>query len=148
MKKATTFFGYRNLKRTGVDGAVVVLENPVKAGRVFDAGYSRVVSTCGSSFTDYQINDLLWPVADHVILMLDNDPAGHKAVHRFIMENPYARSSTFVFSYGESVRTSNGAYIHTPDGRDPGDLSNIEIVKGILNATPAAFTYFEGIDWT
>jgi DNA primase len=148
MKKATTVFGYRNLKHTGVDGAVVVLENPVKAGRVFDAGYSRVVSTCGSSFTDYQINDLLWPVADHVILMLDNDPAGHKAVHRFIMENPYARSSTFVFSYGESVRTSNGAYIHTPDGRDPGDLSNIEIVKGILNATPAAFTYFEGIDWT
>src|SRR5215472_13201012 len=79
MKKAETVFGYKNLKRTGSDGSVVVLENPVKAGRVFDAGYSRVVSTCGSSFTDYQINDLLWPVADEVILFLDNDKAGHKA---------------------------------------------------------------------
>lgn len=147
MKKAGTVFGYKNLKSLGTDGLCVVLENPVKAGLVFDAGFPRVVSTCGSSFTDYQINDLLWPVADEVILMLDNDAAGHKAAHRFIMQNPYARTGTFLFNYG-NTRKENGAYIHTPDGRDPGDLSYAEIVYGINNATPAAFTYFEGIDWS
>lgn len=146
VKKSTTVFGYRNLKRTGTDGLVVVLENPVKCARVFDSGYSRVVSTCGSSFTDYQINDLLWPVADEVILMLDNDPAGHKAMQRFVLQNPYARTSTKIFNYGNG-RKENGAYIHVPDGRDPGDLPNADIVWGILNATPAAFSYFEGIDW-
>jgi hypothetical protein len=146
VRKSTTVFGYRNLKSTGTDGLCVVLENPLKAGLVFDAGYSRVVSTCGSSFTDYQINDLLWPVADEVILMLDNDPAGHKAMYRFIMQNPYARTSTKIFDYGNG-RKANGAYIHVPDGRDPGDLTNTEIVQGILRATPAAFSYFQGIDW-
>lgn len=146
VKKASTVFGYRNLRSTGTDGSCVVLENPVKAGRVWDAGQKRVVSTCGSSFTDYQINDLLWPVADEVILMLDNDAAGHKAMHRFIMQNPYARTSTYIFNYGNG-RTENGAYIHTPDGRDPGDLSYTDITYGINRATPAAFSYFEGIDW-
>lgn len=146
VKKASTVFGYKNLKSLGTDGLCVVLENPVKAGLVWDAGYRRVVSTCGSSFTDFQINDLLWPVADEVILMLDNDAAGHRAVQRFILNNPYARNSTYVFDYG-TTRRENGAYIHTPDGRDPGDLSYTEIVNGISKATPAAFTYFEGIDW-
>ena len=146
VKKSTTVFGYRNLKRTGTDGVVVVLENPVKCARVFDAGYSSTVSTCGSSFTDFQINDLLWPVADEVILMLDNDPAGHKAMQRFVVQNPYARTSTKIFNYGNG-RKENGAYIHVPDGRDPGDLSSVDIVWGILNATPAPFSYFEGIDW-
>lgn len=147
IKKASTVFGYKNLKSTGTDGSCIVLENPLKAALVYDAGYDRVVSTMGSSFTDYQINDLLWPVADEVILMLDNDPAGHKAVHRFIMQNPYARSSTLIFNYG-NVLQNNGAYVHVPDGRDPGDLSAIEIVQGIERATPAAFTYFKGIDYT
>lgn len=146
VQKASTVFGYKNLKSTGTDGLCVVLENPVKAGRVYDAGYSRVVSTCGSSFTDYQINDLLWPYADEVVLMMDNDRAGHKSMAKFIAMNPYARGSTRIFNYG-NVRKENGAYIHTPDGRDPGDLSAVEIVRGILNATPAAFSYFEGIDW-
>jgi hypothetical protein len=146
VKKATTVFGYRNLKSTGTDGLCVVLENPLKAGLVWDAGYKRVVSTCGSSFTDYQINDLLWPVADEVVLMLDNDAAGHKAMHRFIMQNPYARSSTRVFNY--NAQKINGAYVHTPDGRDPGDLSLDEIRKGIETATPAPFTYFKGLDYT
>lgn len=148
MKKASTVFGYRHLKSTGDSGLVVVLENPLKTAMVYDAGYERVVATCGSSFTDYQVNDLLWPVADEVILMLDNDPAGHKAMQRFITQNPYARSSTRIFHYGESVRNENGAYVHTPDGRDPGDLTHVEIVQGILRATPAAFSYFQGIDYT
>jgi hypothetical protein len=146
VKKASTVFGYKNLKSTGTEGACIVLENPVKVPLVIDAGYPRTVSTCGSSFTDYQINDLLWPLADEVILMLDNDAAGHKAMHRFIMQNPYARSSTQVFNYG-TVEKINGAYVHTPDGRDPGDLTHDEIRWGVAHATPAPFTYFSGIDY-
>jgi hypothetical protein len=145
VKKATTVFGYKNLKSTGIEGSCVVLETPVKAGLVYDAGYRRVVSTCGSSFTDYQINDLLWPVADEVVLMLDNDAAGHKAMHQFIMRNPYARTNTWIFNYNS--RKENGAYVHTPDGRDPGDLTAEQIKEGMFTATPAAFSYFEGIDW-
>jgi Toprim domain len=146
IKKASTVFGYKNLKHTGTSGPVVVLENPIKAALVYDAGYDRVVATCGSSFTDYQINDLLWPLADEVILMLDNDAAGHKAMQRFIERNPYARAATRIFHYGDTVRNENGAYVHTPDGRDPGDLTAMEIVQGVLRATPASFSYFQGID--
>lgn len=148
IKKSVTVFGYRHLVETGTDGSVIVVENPVKATKFFSAGLPRAVATCGASFTDYQINELLWPVADEVVFCLDNDSAGHKRVSKFIQDSPYARGQVKVFAYPGAVKKINGAYVHTADDRDPGDLTYEELRAGYANATPAAFTYFRGVDWT
>jgi hypothetical protein len=147
VKKSETVFGYQSLRATGTDGPVIVVENPVKATKFFSAGIPRVVATCGAAFTDYQINELLWPLADEVIFCLDNDSAGHKRVSKFIADSPYARGQVRVFAYPGAVAKINGAYVHTPDDRDPGDLTYAELWDGYLEATPAAFTYFRGVDW-
>ena len=146
MKKASTVFGYRRLKATGDSGPVIVVENPVKVMKFMEYGFPRVVATCGASFTDYQVNELLWPVADEVIFALDNDMAAFRRLSKFLVENPYARDSVSVFNYGNMQKIS-GAYVHFADDRDPGDLTGPEIVYGVEHRTPGAFTYFEGVDW-
>lgn len=145
MKKAQTVFGYRAAKTTST-GTVVVTENPIKATKFLSVSGVRAVATCGASFTDYQINELLWPIADSIVFALDNDHAGHIRMSKFIAENAYARDRVKVFNYG-NVETINGAYVHTPDDRDPGDLTADELFDGIGKATPAAWTYFEGVDF-
>lgn len=147
VKKASTVYGYRHLKRMGEDGIVVVVENPIKAGKFDSAGMPRVVATMGASFVDYQINDLLWPLADTVIFCMDNDKAGHRRISKYIAENPYARQSVRVFNYG-NVMQRNGAYIHVADDRDPKHLSYAELAWGVKHATPAYRTYFAGIDYS
>jgi len=147
IKKASTVFGYRHLKKTGTDGPVLVVENPLKAARFYRYGVGRVVSTLGASFTDYQINELLWPLADDVYFALDNDIAAYRRLSKFISDNPYARSRVKIFNYG-TVTDVKGAYVHTADDRDPGHLTEKEIRHGLAYATPAAFTYFQGVDWT
>jgi hypothetical protein len=147
VKKATTVFGYRSLKATGTDGLVVVVENPVKAAKFHSAGVTRAVATLGASFVDYQVNELLWPVADTIVFALDNDNAGQKRVAKYILENPYARQNVRVFNYG-TVSKINGAYVHAPgDDTDPGDLTYTQLRLGVEMSTPAPFTYFEGIDY-
>jgi hypothetical protein len=148
MQKSVTVFGYPHLRTTGTTGPVIVVENPVKATKFLSAGIPRVVATCGASFTDYQINELLWPLADEVIFCLDNDSAGFKRVSRFIQESPYARGQVRVFAYPGAVKKINGAYVHEADDRDPGDLCYAELWDGYLESTPASFTYFKGVDWT
>jgi hypothetical protein len=122
------------------------VENPLKAGKMRSNGISRVVSTLGANFTDYQINELLWPLADDVVFALDNDVAAYRRLSRFISDSPYARNNVKIFNYG-TARNIRGAYVHRADDRDPGDLSLTEIVYGCSHATPAAFTYFDGVDW-
>jgi hypothetical protein len=144
-KKHLTVFGMSYLKMTGTNGPVVVVENPVKTGRFYDAGY-RCISPMGAGFTDYQM-ELLWPYADHIVLALDNDAAGQRRVKKWIDDNPFGRRMTRVFSYG-NVKKINGAYVHARgDGRDPGNLSPEDIRQGIIDSTVGSFTYFEGIDW-
>jgi hypothetical protein len=143
-KKHLTLFGFRHLKWSGNEGPVIIIENPVKTARFVDAGLPRVVSTCGSSFSEEQIN-LLWPYADEIVFALDNDAAGYKAMANWIKNAPFGRSKIKVFNYG--ARKIRGAYVHFKDDRDPGDLTMEEIIWGYENRTPAAFSYFEGVDW-
>lgn len=144
VKKSQTVFGMKHLKATGTEGPVVVIENPLKTARFIDAGIPRVVSTCGSSFTEDQVN-LLWPYADEIVFALDNDSAGHKAMAKWIKDNPHGRSKIKVFNYNsQKIR---GAYVHFPDGRDPGDLAPDEIIEAYETRTPSAFSYFYGTDW-
>lgn len=143
-KKHLTVFGMKHLKASGTEGPVIVIENPLKTARFVDAGLSRVVSTCGSSFSEEQLN-LLWPYADEIVFALDNDAAGYKAMANWVKNSPFGRSNIRIFNY--SARKIRGAYVHFKDDRDPGDLTADQIVKGYENRTPAAFSYFEGVDW-
>lgn len=143
-KKHLTVFGMKHLKATGTEGPVIIIENPVKTGLFVDAGLPRVVSTCGSSFSEDQIN-LLWPYADEIVFALDNDAAGYKAMGNWIRNSPFGRSKIRIFNYNS--RKIRGAYVHFKDGRDPGNLSPDEIIEAYETRTPAAFSYFEGVDW-
>lgn len=147
VKKGHTLFGYRELKRTGTTGPVVVVESPIDVAIFRTWGIHRVVSPFGTGITDFQVN-LIWPYADEIIWAFDNDAAGQKAVSKWILQNPFGRRKSRVFNYG-TVEKIRGAYVHAAgDGRDPGDLLGVDLVYGVEYASPASFTYFEGIDWT
>lgn len=143
-KKHLTVFGMKHLKATGTEGPVIIIENPVKTGLFVDAGLPRVVSTCGSSFSEDQIN-LLWPYADEIVFALDNDAAGYKAMANWVKNNPFGRNKIRIFNYNS--RKIRGAYVHFKDDRDPGSLTSEEIRVAYETRTPAAFSYFEGVDW-
>lgn len=150
--KATSLFGMRALKEDGPDGYVVVVESPLDVGRFRTAGINRVVSTYGIGFSDYQI-ELLWDYADEIIFAPDNDEAGHKKIATWIKENPVNRNKMRVFDYGgafdwEGDFSKLAQIVHPKgDGRDPGNLTDRELRRGIEWATPAWRTRFEGIDW-
>lgn len=146
VKKGHTLFGFKDLKRTGTSGSVVMVESPVDVAVFKTHGIDRVVSPFGTGLTDFQVN-LLWPYVDEIIWAFDFDNAGQKAVSKWILENPFGRQKSRVFNYGY-VRKIRGAYVHPPgDGTDPGDLTGQQLKYGVQFATPASFTYFEGIDW-
>jgi hypothetical protein len=146
VKKGHVLFGYQSLKATGTAGAVVVVESPLDVAVFKAAGIERVVSTFGTGMTDFQVN-LIWPYADEIVWAFDFDAAGQKAVSKWIHDNPFGRRKARVFNYGY-VRKIRGAYVHPAgDGRDPGECTRQQLLNGIEYATPASFTYFEGIDW-
>lgn len=146
VKKASTVFGYKYLKATGDTKSIVMIENPVKVPKIVASGF-RSGAFCGASFVDSQVNDLLWPITDEVIFMLDNDIAAYRRLAKFIQQTKYGLDSVRIFNYG-TVQKINGAYVHEADDRDPGDLDEISIHYGVAHATPAPFTYFKGVDWT
>lgn len=143
-KKHLTVFGMKHLKETGKEGPVIIIENPLKTALFVDADLPRVISTCGSSFSEDQIN-LLWPYADEIVFALDNDAAGYKAMGNWVKNNPYGRSNIKIFNY--SARKIRGAYVHFKDDRDPGSLTAQQIRWSYENRTPATYSYFEGVDW-
>ena len=122
------------------------MESPLDVARFWTAGIPRVVSTYGIEFSDYQIS-LLWDYADELIFAPDNDLAGHRKIARWVSENPFARSRMRVFDYGGAFDAGDAIVHPEGDGRDPGNLTNRELLRGIEYATPAWRTYFEGISW-
>jgi hypothetical protein len=146
VQKASTLFGFKQLKATGNDGPVVIVESPLDTARFWTAGHHRVVSTFGIEFSDYQIS-LLWPYADELIFAPDNDLAGQRKLARWLTEFAFERNRIKVFDYGGAFDARDAIVHPEGDGRDPGNLSNRELRRGIEYATPAWRTYFEGINW-
>lgn len=146
LDKTQAMFGFRHLKSTGDSGLVVVVESPLDVARFLTAGVERVVSTYGAEFTDKQI-EILWDHADTIIFALDNDIAGQRKVRNYLLEHPSDKAYCQVFDYGTAyVHKLTGWCVHPEgDGRDPGNLSDADLVWGVENATPGLTTAFEDV---
>lgn len=141
-------FGLRHLKSTGRDGDAIIGEAPLNAARFLTAGCPRAVATCGIEFTDDQIAVIReWSTG--IMFAQDNDDAGRRKIARWLSSHPEERPFTSVFDYGKSFEdTLLHCVVHPRgDGRDPGDLTDRELRRGVEWASRATDTYFEGINW-
>ena len=119
LKKSKTLFGVENLD----EHTAIVVESPLDAVRIASAGFHGAVASCGALISEEQIK--LLRVADRVIAAFDNpkiDAAGKKASEQMCeFARKYGINLSF-FNYGDSGK------------KDPGDLTNEEIIWGIQNA--------------
>lgn len=147
LDRSSSLFGLDLVRSTGVNGPVIVTESPLNAGRFLTAGFPRVVATYGIEFTDAQI-DVLWRVADEIVFAQDNDLPGQRKIARWLADHPEHTRRCRVFDYGGVFEDYLLRCIHPAgDGRDPGNLTDAELRRGIEYATPAWRTYFEGVNW-
>ena len=109
VKKSTTLFGIRELKKT----AIVLVESPLDVTRLASVGITALAAY-GAFVSKTQIR-LLIEVADRVVLALDNDEEGERQNSKL-----YPYLSKFL-----PVRT-----VRFPDGcKDPGDLSDEQALR-------------------
>jgi 5S rRNA maturation endonuclease (ribonuclease M5) len=119
LQKSKTLFGVENQQ----EDQVIVVESPLDCVRIASAGVPGAVAICGSSASPEQVKLLRF--SDKIICAFDNptlDNAGKKASEEMC---DYARKyglNLFFFNYGDSNK------------KDPGDLTNEEILWGIENA--------------
>lgn len=102
---------------------VIVVESPLDCLRIHSAGVPGAVAMCGTSISNDQIKLLRY--SDRVISAFDNpkvDKAGKKASDEMRdWSRKYGLNLSF-FNYGDTGK------------KDPGDLTDEEIVWGIQNA--------------
>lgn len=119
LQKSKTLFGIENQN----EELVIVVESPLDCVRIASAGIPGAVAICGSSASEEQVKLLRY--SDRIIAAFDNpkvDKAGKKAsdeLAKFALK--YGLNLSF-FNYGDSGK------------KDPGDLTNEEIVWGVQNA--------------
>jgi len=117
VRKSQTLFG----AGTFVHGSTVLLvESPIDCVRLDAIGYSGGLSGFGVSTSDRQLA-IVQRVSEHLVLCLDNDSAGLSETARICREFRGVKSID-VFSYGLS------------EGKDPGELSEVEVAEGISGA--------------
>jgi hypothetical protein len=124
LKKSKTLFGISSVTY----GDVVLVESPLDCARMCSAGVDNVVAVCGSKISEDQFK--LIRFADRIIAAFDNpkvDSAGKLASDEIRkLANKYGANLVF-FNYGETGK------------KDPGDLTNDEIVWGLSHAQSALF---------
>lgn len=122
LQKSRTLFGIENQN----DTVVIVVESPLDCLRFHSAGISGAVATCGSVVSEEQIK--LLRASEQVIAAFDNpkeDKAGKKASDEMLeFARKYGLNLSF-FNYGDTGK------------KDPGDLTDEEIVWGVKNAKTA-----------
>jgi hypothetical protein len=122
VQKSKTLFGHSNMH----EEYVVVVESPLDCLRLYSAGIASAVATFGAIVSDAQVKLLRYP--EKVIAAFDNpnlDAAGKKASDQM---RDFARKygiNLFFFNYGDSGK------------KDPGDMTDEEIIWGVENAKPA-----------
>jgi DNA primase len=115
------FYETRMYTDTNLDMPVVVCEGFKAALWVIQSGYTHTVAILGSYLSREQ-EALLTRVTNRVVLFLDNDDAGRKAVNK-ISENQLR---------GLDVRIAN--YRANSNDRSPDDLSQTEVQAAIETA--------------
>lgn len=105
-KKSNNLFGI-NFAKNHCSERVILVEGNMDVISLHQAGFQNVVAPLGTSFTEEQIN-LLSRYTKEIVLMLDSDAAGQKAL---------MRASGLLQNTGLSVRV-----VVLPDGKDPDEF--------------------------
>lgn len=105
-KKSNNLFGI-NFAKNYCSERVILVEGNMDVISLHQAGFQNVVAPLGTSFTEEQIN-LLSRYTKEIVLMLDSDAAGQKALQR---------ASGLLQNTGLSVRV-----VVLPDGKDPDEF--------------------------
>ena len=122
LQKSKTLFG----SQVQQEDVAIVVESPLDCLRIYSAGISGAVATCGAVVSDTQAK--LLRGSDKIIAAFDNpnvDTAGRKASEQL---RTFARKyglNLFFFNYGETTK------------KDPGDMTDEEIRWGVANARSA-----------
>jgi hypothetical protein len=127
LPKSRTLFGIDAFQ----GGRMLVVEAPLDAARFKAAGFDGGVATMGAYISDEQVD--LMMRADEIILAVDNpriDTAGKNALRAFHQMARKRGMDFKAFSYG------------TSNCKDPGDMSNAQIRRGITKAVHSVY----GID--
>lgn len=122
LQKSKTLFGIENQ----LESRVIVVESPLDCVRLASAGIQGAVALCGSVPSEEQIKLIRY--SEQVICALDNpkvDKAGYKGAQEMAkFARKYGLNLSF-FNYGDTGK------------KDPGDLTNEELVWGVNNAKTA-----------
>lgn len=119
--KSYTLFGLHKFEGF----RLILVESPLDVVYMHRELDYQTVASFGSAISDAQLK-LIVGAADELVLALDNDASGIKETRRILTEKWHRRIPTRIFHY--------------PKGRkDPGEMSEIEILRGINEAVPATF---------
>jgi hypothetical protein len=122
LKKSRTLFGIENQN----ESLAILVESPLDAVRIASIGIAGAMASCGALVSDEQVK--LLRASEQIIIAFDNpkvDAAGKKASEEMCkFARKYGLNVSF-FNYGDSGK------------KDPGDLTDEEIVWGINNAKTA-----------
>jgi len=119
LQRAKTLFG-ADIQN---DDLVIIVESPLDCLRIYSAGQVGAVASCGTTISEDQVK--LLRRSERVIVAFDNpniDKAGKKASESMLKLGRKYGLNLFFFNYGDTGK------------KDPGDLTNEEIIWGIQNA--------------
>lgn len=123
--KGETLFGIDAFE----GGTAVLLESPLDCLRLYSVGISGGLASYGASVTEKQM-DLLFEVADAIVIALDNDDAGREAMRK--IKQRYT-------SRAHLIKVINYSGI---EGKDIGErtVTDEQVRQSILTATPLILT--------
>ena len=127
-KKSENLFGINYAKNYCQD-RIILVEGNMDVISLHQAGFENAVAPLGTAFTSEQVN-LLARYTKEIVLMLDSDAAGQKAIRR---------ASQLLENTGLSVRV-----VLIPDGKDPDEYikkNGPERFKALLDGAVSDIEY-------
>ncbi len=105
-KKSENLFGI-NYAKNNCSEQIILVEGNMDVISLHQAGFNNAVAPLGTAFTSEQVN-LIARYTKEIVLMLDSDAAGQKAI---------ARASQLLEKTGLNIRV-----VVIPDGKDPDEF--------------------------
>ena len=127
-KKSANLFGI-NFAKNHCSEQIILVEGNMDVISLHQAGFQNAVAPLGTAFTSEQVN-LLARYTKEIVLTLDSDAAGQKAIKR---------ASEMLENTGLSVRV-----VLIPDGKDPDEFikkNGAERFKGLLSGAVSDIEY-------
>ena len=127
-KKSENLFGI-NFAKTNCAERIILVEGNMDVISLHQAGFTNAVAPLGTAFTSEQVN-LIARYTKEIVLMLDSDTAGQKAIKK---------ASQLLENTGLDVRV-----VIIPDGKDPDEFikkSGPERLRALLEGAVSDIEY-------